>query len=63
MSNTTTIGVGASVSAVNAGKSVDTSMGFTPLQGLMMGTRCGDIDPAVVTVSLAITSSSFVGIK
>ncbi|EIA31500.1 Acetate kinase 2 [Candidatus Arthromitus sp. SFB-5] len=43
------LGNGASVSAVNAGKSVDTSMGFTPLQGLMMGTRCGDIDPAVVT--------------
>lgn len=43
------LGNGASVSAVNGGKSVDTSMGFTPLQGLMMGTRCGDIDPAVVT--------------
>ncbi|BAK81083.1 acetate/propionate family kinase [Candidatus Arthromitus sp. SFB-rat-Yit] len=43
------LGNGASVSAINGGRSVDTSMGFTPLQGLMMGTRCGDIDPAVVT--------------
>ncbi len=43
------LGNGASVSAIDRGKSVDTSMGFTPLQGLMMGTRCGDIDPAVVT--------------
>lgn len=43
------LGNGASVSAIDGGKSVDTSMGFTPLQGLMMGTRCGDIDPAVVT--------------
>ena len=43
------LGNGASVSAINKGKCVDTSMGFTPLQGLIMGTRCGDIDPAVVT--------------
>ena len=42
------LGNGASVSAVVDGKSVDTSMGLTPLQGLMMGTRCGDIDPAAV---------------
>ena len=35
--------------AVNKGKCVDTSMGFTPLEGLVMGTRCGDIDPASVT--------------
>ncbi|MGL4403132.1 MAG: acetate/propionate family kinase [Fusobacteriaceae bacterium] len=42
------LGNGASVSAVKDGKSVDTSMGLTPLQGLMMGTRCGDIDPAAV---------------
>ncbi len=42
------LGNGASISAVNAGKCVDTSMGLTPLQGLMMGTRCGDIDPAAV---------------
>ena len=41
------IGNGASITAVDGGKSVDTSMGFTPLEGLMMGTRCGDIDPAI----------------
>jgi len=43
------LGNGASITAVQAGKSVDTSMGFTPLEGLPMGTRCGDIDPAIVT--------------
>ncbi len=43
------IGNGSSVCAVDCGKSVDTSMGFTPLAGLPMGTRCGDIDPAIVT--------------
>ena len=42
------LGNGASVAAVKNGKSVDTSMGFTPLEGLVMGTRCGDIDPALV---------------
>ena len=42
------LGNGASMSAVVDGKCVDTSMGLTPLQGLMMGTRCGDIDPAAV---------------
>jgi acetate kinase len=43
------LGNGASVTAVKNGVSVDTSMGFTPLEGLAMGTRCGDIDPAIVT--------------
>lgn len=43
------LGNGASVSAVLNGKSVDTSMGLTPLEGLIMGTRSGDIDPAIVT--------------
>jgi acetate kinase len=43
------LGNGASVAAVKYGKSVDTSMGFTPLEGLVMGTRSGDIDPAIVT--------------
>ena len=38
------LGNGASVTAINGGKSVDTSMGFTPVAGLVMGTRCGDID-------------------
>ncbi|MFY9688900.1 MAG: acetate/propionate family kinase [Candidatus Acidiferrales bacterium] len=42
------LGNGASMTAVNNGKSVDTSMGFTPLEGLVMGTRSGDIDPAAV---------------
>lgn len=41
------LGNGASVCAVKNGKSVDTSMGFTPLEGLMMGTRSGDMDPAI----------------
>ncbi|MBW2967769.1 acetate/propionate family kinase, partial [Candidatus Woesearchaeota archaeon] len=41
------LGNGCSVTAVNHGKSVDTSMGFTPLEGLVMGTRCGDMDPAI----------------
>lgn len=43
------LGNGASVSAVDHGKSVDTSMGLTPLEGLIMGTRSGDIDPAIVS--------------
>ena len=43
------LGNGSSVSAVMNGHSVDTSMGFTPLAGVAMGTRCGDIDPAIVT--------------
>lgn len=42
------LGNGASICAVKNGKSIDTSMGFTPLAGLVMGTRCGDIDPAIV---------------
>jgi acetate kinase len=42
------LGNGASIAAVRGGVSVDTSMGFTPLEGLVMGTRCGDIDPALV---------------
>ncbi|MBO4235404.1 MAG: acetate kinase [Firmicutes bacterium] len=43
------LGNGASVTAVKYGKVVDTSMGFTPLEGLVMGTRSGDIDPAIIT--------------
>ena len=42
------LGNGSSMSAVKAGKCFDTSMGFTPLAGVPMGTRCGDIDPAIV---------------
>ena len=43
------LGNGSSIAAVKGGLSMDTSMGFTPLQGLAMGTRCGTIDPAIVT--------------
>jgi acetate kinase len=42
------LGNGCSLAAIRAGRSVDTSMGFTPLEGLVMGTRCGDIDPAAL---------------
>jgi acetate kinase len=41
------LGNGASITAIKNGISIDTSMGFTPLEGLMMGTRCGDLDPAI----------------
>lgn len=43
------LGNGASLCAVNGGKSVETSMGFTPLEGIAMGTRCGSVDPAIIT--------------
>jgi acetate kinase len=43
------LGNGASIAAVSQGKSINTSMGFTPLAGIMMGTRSGDIDPAILT--------------
>ena len=42
------LGNGSSITAVNGGKSVDTSMGFTPLPGILMGSRSGDIDPAII---------------
>ena len=42
------LGNGASAAAVKQGLSIDSSMGFTPLEGLLMGTRCGDLDPALV---------------
>jgi len=42
------LGNGCSISAIENGRSVDTSMGFTPLEGLLMGTRSGDLDPAVI---------------
>lgn len=45
---TTHLGNGCSMSAVNCGNSVDTTMGFTPVEGLVMGARCGDIDPAAL---------------
>lgn len=43
------LGNGSSITAIQGGKSVETSMGFTPLEGLMMGTRSGDLDPAIVS--------------
>lgn len=43
------LGNGCSIAAIDRGRAVDTSMGFTPLEGLLMGTRCGDMDPALVT--------------
>lgn len=43
------LGAGASMCAVQCGRSIDTTMGMTPLEGLMMGSRCGDVDPAIVT--------------
>ncbi|MCI7498369.1 MAG: acetate/propionate family kinase, partial [Oscillospiraceae bacterium] len=43
------MGNGSSITAVEYGKSIDTSMGFTPLDGLIMGTRCGSVDPSAVT--------------
>lgn len=52
------LGNGASVTAVDGGKTVDTSMGLTPLEGLVMGTRCGDIDPAIVTTLQNIADMS-----
>ena len=52
------LGNGASIAAVNAGKVADTSMGFTPLEGLVMGTRSGDIDPAVLEYIMNKTGMS-----
>ena len=42
------LGQGASLCAINAGKAVDTTMGLTPLAGIPMGTRCGDVDPSII---------------
>ncbi len=42
------LGNGASIAAIKNGKSIDTSMGFTPVEGLIMGTRSGDIDPGIL---------------
>lgn len=52
------LGNGASICAINNGKSVNTSMGFTPLAGLMMGTRTGDIDPAIVTYLMGLENAT-----
>ena len=52
------LGNGSSLAAVNGGKVLDTSMGLTPLMGLVMGTRCGDMDPAVVPFIMKQTGCS-----
>jgi acetate kinase len=52
------LGAGASATAVKAGKSIDTSMGMTPLEGLVMATRCGDVDPAVPMLIGEVTGRS-----
>jgi acetate kinase len=57
------LGNGCSITAVNNGKSIDTSMGFTPLEGLVMGTRCGDIDPALVTYLMKKDGLNMEGIE
>ncbi|HEX9080792.1 MAG TPA: acetate kinase, partial [Holophagaceae bacterium] len=56
------IGNGTSICAVNNGKSVDTSMGMTPLQGVIMGTRCGTIDPSVVEMLMEYEHLDYNGI-
>ncbi len=53
------LGNGSSVTAVQGGKSIDTSMGFTPLEGLAMGTRSGDIDPAIIPFIMNKENLSF----
>ena len=53
------LGSGGSIAAVNHGVSIDTTMGFTPLEGLMMGTRSGSIDPAIVTYIIRRDGLSF----
>lgn len=53
------LGAGGSITAVNHGKSIDTTMGFTPLEGLMMGTRSGSIDPAIITYIMRREGKTF----
>ena len=53
------LGNGGSITAVNQGKSIDTTMGFTPLEGLMMGTRSGSIDPAIITYIMRKEGKTF----
>lgn len=57
------LGNGASIAAIKDGRSIDTSMGFTPLEGLAMGTRCGDIDPAIVTFLMEKENLDFNGVN
>ncbi len=57
------LGNGASIAAISGGKSIDTSMGFTPLEGLVMGTRCGDLDPAIIPFLIQKDSLTLRGIN
>ena len=57
------LGNGASAAAIRDGQSVDTSMGLTPLEGLMMGTRCGDIDPAILFYMSRETGASLASLE
>jgi acetate kinase len=57
------LGNGASATAIERGKSIDTSMGLTPLEGLIMGTRCGDLDPAIPFYLAGKTGRAFVEIE
>ena len=52
------LGNGGSVSAVKYGKSIDTSMGLTPLEGVLMGTRCGDLDPSIIEFIMQVDNKS-----
>src|SRR5699024_1192576 len=52
------LGNGASITAIDKGKSLDTSMGFTPLAGVTMGTRSGDVDPAIIPYVMEKTGMS-----
>ncbi len=56
------LGNGSSIAAIKGGKSIDTSMGFTPLEGVPMGTRCGDIDPAMVTYLMENLNMDIAGV-
>jgi len=56
------LGNGASVTAIKKGQSVDTSMGMTPLAGLVMGTRCGDIDPSIIEYLITREGYSLTGV-
>ncbi|RLE42197.1 acetate kinase [Candidatus Woesearchaeota archaeon] len=53
------LGAGSSITAISNGRSIDTSMGFTPLEGVMMGTRTGDIDAAIVQYLVDVCKLSF----
>lgn len=57
------LGNGSSIAAVDCGKSVDTSMGYTPLEGLIMGTRCGDMDPALVPLLMQRENLDITGVN